>query len=90
MVVVSYIRLVLTPELYRSACVSLFGLQETPNTIFLYQIPLEVWDLLCHVAQVAELLALQTRPATVSFLDLDLSPSQRENPFTHFTKYIEH
>ena len=60
-----------------------FGLvRNSKQYLSLPQILLELWDLLSHIAQVAELLKLQSRPAATSFVDLDLNPSQSEKPLT--------
>lgn len=79
--VINCISFVFTPELDGSIqCFPILVLSETPNSIFPYL--LELWDLLSHIAQVAELLKLQSRPAATSFVDLDLNPSQSEKSLT--------
>lgn len=48
------------------------------SSIFLYHS--RMWYLLKCISPITELLILQTRPVVMSFLDLDLSPSQNEKP----------
>ena len=79
-IVIKCIRIVFTLELYESVlCFSFVALTETPDSIFLYHS--RMWYLLKCISPITELLILQTRPVVMSFLDLDLSPSQNEKPF---------